>query len=326
VGAALARSGLGKRTALGASALVIGANLPDIDALAYFAGPAADLEWRRGWSHGVLALTVLPFVLAGALLLVHSLSRKRRRWSTPLPMAPGQLLLLSFIAIISHPFLDSLNTYGVRWLMPLSGEWFYGDTLFIVDPWVWLALSVGLFSSLRRQKKKHAAPGTPARQALGLVILYIGTMALSAWEARRIVFREITSGFGAAAEGAMVGPVPVNPFVREFVVEQGEHYRVGTFQWFPTPAVDLNAVVTYPRGGPSHPAISAAADTPLGRRFLGWARYPTFAIESLGGGRALVHVVDLRYARKPGDRFGAVSIPVTLSASSPLSGQALTPK
>ena len=74
VGAALARSGLGRRTALGATALVVGANLPDLDVLAYFDGPAADLEWRRGWTHGVLALVVLPFVLTALLLLL-------RRWS-----------------------------------------------------------------------------------------------------------------------------------------------------------------------------------------------------------------------------------------------------
>ena len=40
VGAALSRSGLGRRTALGATALIVGANLPDLDALAYFDGPA----------------------------------------------------------------------------------------------------------------------------------------------------------------------------------------------------------------------------------------------------------------------------------------------
>ena len=116
----------------------------------------------------------------------------------------------------------------------------------------------------------------------------------------------------------MVGPVPFNPFVREFVVEQGEHYRVGIFRWFPTPTVDLNAVATYPRLRPSHPAVPLAVDTPLARRFLNWARFPTFEVEQQGQGHALVHVVDLRYAREPGARFGTVSIPVTLSGEASL--------
>jgi hypothetical protein len=71
-------------------------------------------------------------------------------------------------------------------------------------------------------------------------------------------------------------------------------------------------VTSYPRQRPPHPAVSLAAASPLGRRFLGWARFPTFEVEELAEGRVMVHVVDLRYARAPGDRFGAVSIPVTL--------------
>lgn len=227
-------------------------------------------------------------------------------------MAPGQLLLLSFIAILSHPLLDTLNTYGVRWLMPFSGEWFYGDTLFIVDPWVWLALSVGLYYSGRRQKAKPVEVAKPVRLAIGAVALYAGAMALSGMEARRIVTHQVATGTGAVVHDAMAGPVPLNPLVRTFVIVQEGHYRVGTFRWLDRPQVDLSQVLTFPRGRPSHPAIAAAAQSALGRRFLGWARYPTFEIQEVSRGRFLVHVVDLRYARRPGDGFGSASIPVTL--------------
>jgi inner membrane protein len=313
-GAALAGSGLGKRTALGASALVIGANLPDLDVFAYFAGPAADLEWRRGWSHGVLALAVLPFLLTGALLLFHRASKRRRQWRAPSVALPKQLLLLSFIAILSHPVLDALNTYGVRWLMPFSGEWFYGDTLFIVDPWVWLTLALGLYYRARRTRARRAEAevARPTRLALGGVTLYAGAMALSGLEARRIVTQEVATVSGATAHDAMAGPVPLDPMVRTFVIEEEEQYRVGTFRWLNRPHVDHTAVLTFPRRRPLHPASALAAESTLGRRFLGWARYPTFQIEELGPNRFLVHLVDLRYARGPGERFGAVSIPVTL--------------
>ena len=311
MGAALARSGLGKRTALGASALVIGANFPDLDVLAYFGGPAADLQWRRGWTHGILAQAVLPFLLTGALLLFHRAVVHRRRWS-PLPaLAPRQLLLLSFIAILSHPILDSLNTYGVRWLMPFSGQWFYGDTLFIIDPWVWLALGIGLFSTARRQKSRRASVARPIQLALGAVTLYVAAMAVSGRAARRIVGRETAPGSGAV-HGVMAGPVPLNPLVREFVVEQEGQYRAGTFRWLRRPHTDRDELRTYSSGRPSHPAISLALETALGRRFLGWARYPVFEIEEMGSGRFLVHIIDLRYAREPDADFGTVSIPVTL--------------
>jgi inner membrane protein len=280
--------------------------------VAYFAGPAADLEWRRGWTHGVLALALLPLLLTLALLLVHWATGWWRRWSGSASVSAGQLLLLSGIAVLSHPILDTLNTYGVRWLMPFSAEWFYGDTLFIIDPWIWFVLTVGVVSSVRRHKTKRHSRRAPAWQALGLVTIYAAAMALSARQAGRTVRREITMKFGMPVEGAMVGPVPFNPFVREFVVEQGEHYRVGTFRWLSTPTVDLNGVASYPRKRPSHPAVSMAADTPLGRRFLGWARFPTFDVEQLTEDQMVVHIMDLRYARVPGERFGTVSIPVML--------------
>jgi inner membrane protein len=292
--------------------LIVGANLPDLDALAYFDGPGADLEWRRGWSHGVLALAVLPFLLTGLLLLLHRCGRRLSKWSTPSAMQPRQLLLLSFIAILSHPVLDTLNTYGVRWLMPFSDRWFYGDTLFIVDPWVWLALASGVYVSRGHERSRRSSGTRPAQVALTAVALYVGAMALSSVAAARIVANEVSSLSGKPVQATMAGPVLLQPFVREFVIRQEGAYRVGTFRWLERPHVHQAKVLTLPGGRPAHPAVLSAAESPLGRRFLGWARFPTFEVEETGPEQYLVHIIDLRYARAPGDRFGAVSIPVSL--------------
>ena len=61
------------------------------------------------------------------------------------PARAGPLLALAALAVLTHPTLDWLNNYGMRWLMPFDGRWSYGDALFIVDPWVWLALGGVLF-------------------------------------------------------------------------------------------------------------------------------------------------------------------------------------
>ena len=307
---------MGRRTALGATALIVGANLPDIDAISYFAGPAADLEWRRGWSHGVLALATLPFALTGALLLLNRWVRRPARWATSASVEPRELLLLAFVAILSHPILDSLNTYGVRWLMPFSGRWFYGDTLFIVDPWVWLVLALGVYVSRRRERFQRASSARPARIALAAVTLYVGAMAISSLAAGRIVADEVSSMSGKSVQATMAAPVPLQPFMREFVTQQESEYRVGTFRWLERPQVNRAEVLTFPRGLPAHPAVLPATRSLLGRRFLGWARFPTFEIEQVGPTQYLVHVIDLRYARGPGDRFGAVSIPITVPTAS----------
>ena len=137
-GAALAETRLSNSTPLAAPALILGSNLPDIDALTMLVDPDLALAVRRGWTHGVLAVAVLPVVLTLALLL---LDRALARWRGREPEARvGPLLGLSTLAVASHPALDWLNTYGVRFLMPFDDTWFYGDALFIVDPWVWLIL------------------------------------------------------------------------------------------------------------------------------------------------------------------------------------------
>jgi inner membrane protein len=283
---------------------VVGANLPDVDVLAYLWGPGADLAFRRGWTHGVLALALWPFVLAGAVILLDRGLLRLHRASLPSGVRPGQLLLLSCISIWSHPALDALNTYGVRWLMPFSGRWVYCDTLFIVDPWLWVALGLGVTLSRLR-----ASTG-PARVSLWLAFGYAAAMAVGAVAARRIARAEMAALSGEPVRRLLVSPVPVNPFRRRVVAELEKVYRTGEFRWLTDPHVDRASVRVYPKGPKDYHAVRRAASTTLGRRFLGWARFPTYRVEKTGGGGVTVHIVDLRYADRPEVSFGAVSIPV----------------
>ena len=139
VGASLASTRLGRTTRLAGPALVIGANLPDIDVLAFVAGGDAALGFRRGLTHGVPALVLLPALFAAMLWL----------WGRWRPGPPGSRLSgpwltgLCYLAVVSHPVLDWLNTYGMRWWMPFRDTWYYGDSVFIMDPWLWLLLGAG---------------------------------------------------------------------------------------------------------------------------------------------------------------------------------------
>ncbi len=143
VGATLSQTGLRKLTPLATATLVIGANLPDIDGVMSFFGSDASLYYRRGHTHGILAQLLLPLFLTSVILAFDHWVR-RRRHPEKSPAKPLHILLLSYLGVISHPFLDWLNTYGVRLLMPFSERWFYGDTLFIIDAWLWLLMSVSV--------------------------------------------------------------------------------------------------------------------------------------------------------------------------------------
>jgi len=150
-GMALAAAGLRRATPLAATALFMGVNAPDVDVFVGFGPEFEQLAFRRGWTHGVLALVLWPFVLTGVLLAWDRYVRLRRRPGAA-PARAGPLFALTALAVVSHPALDWLNNYGLRWLMPFSGQWFYGDALFVIDPWVWLLLGGAAFLTFSKSK------------------------------------------------------------------------------------------------------------------------------------------------------------------------------
>ena len=150
LGAALAQTPLRQKTAYASAALIIGANLPDIDGLAMLADSDTALLLRRGWTHGIAAILLLPLVLTGLLVLWNRFTKHTSRVESP-PLDIRALLGLSYLAMATHPSLDWLNNYGMRWLMPFDGNWFYGDAVFIVDPWIWLLLGGSVFLSHSRR-------------------------------------------------------------------------------------------------------------------------------------------------------------------------------
>lgn len=305
VGAALAESGLKRRTALGSATLMIGANFPDIDVLAIVFGN--DLGFRRGLTHGIAALVVLPFLLTGIMLLWH---RRRGRSDAPAPRA-GALLLLSALSIATHPVLDWMNTYGMRWLMPFSGGWSYGDALFIVDPWIWAALTLGVLVSRRRRRKfAYAEHGRvwdriPARVALIAVTLYIVGMVAASGVAHDATLRRL-SHRGVYPRYLMVDPVPVNPLRRRVVYMTESHYVVGNFSFQGTTVSDPVDSIEINR---ADPLAQAAAETPEGREFLGWSRLPFFVIER-GRDSAVVRIADARYTRGVVDSWASARVVV----------------
>jgi len=143
-GATLSATGLKRTTPCATATLILAANAPDVDIVTQALGPYSALALRRGITHGLPAMVVLPFVVTGLVILWDRRVRQRRGTNTP-PVRPAALLGLSFLGVATHPALDWVNTYGMRWFMPFDPRWSYGDAIFIVDPWMWLVLGGALF-------------------------------------------------------------------------------------------------------------------------------------------------------------------------------------
>jgi inner membrane protein len=288
---------------------IVGANLPDVDGLIYvFGNGGVDaLAFRRGWTHGVLAMAVLPLVLAGVMLAFDRFGRRGLRPEKPAALWKP-LLLLSAITVLSHPLLDFLNTYGVRFLAPFSWKWFYGDALFIIDLWVWIALAVGIFLSGRRRRRETPNPERPARAALLLSGAYVVSMMLSGVVGRIAANRSVPG-----SERRMVGPVPVNPFRRQLVLDFGETYRYGALEILPRPGIEVSPEVD-PKGA-DDPLAREAAATDQGKKFLMWSRFPIFRVEREPDGAARVSIADARYPPFHGSWASTVIVLPVTSAS-----------
>ena len=318
-GAALGHAGLASRTRYGMATLMVAANLPDIDVAVFFTG-TLPMSFRRGWTHGVLAQAALPILLAALMWLAD------RAWPRQIPGAPGalraprapalhftQLLLLSYIGLYSHIVMDLLNSYGLRILMPFSGRWFYGDALYIFDPWIWLALGAGVWLSSKARRRGLAAPSRPARVALAGVAIYASLMLASNLWARAVVRDGLARAGRPADTRFMVTPVFVNPFRREVLVDTGDRYEKGQLWFEPTPRFRPSGYGV-DKGFDSIIAAQALA-TPRAQAYLGWSRFPFVVIDrSVAPPRLILN--DYRYSDTTG-RVGWAGLSVRLESTEP---------
>jgi len=256
----MSRAGLNQRTALATSTLVIANNLPDID-VAVFATDTLAMSFRRGWTHGVLAQATLPIALTGAMLVY---DRYRRKSPGDSRAVPSQILLLSYIGVLVHVFMDFTNSYGVRLLMPFSERWFYGDALYIIDPWLYLTLGLGWWLA-----KQHARP---ARIALGIAAIYVAVMLVSNAMARREVAAGLVRAGRPADTRFMVTPVVVNPFRREVIVDVGDRYEKGNLWFDPLPHFRPAGFGVAKRI--DRPEYQSILQQPPARAYLRWSRFP----------------------------------------------------
>lgn len=122
--------------AVAAVSSLIAANLPDADL--FYTGVGGDrlryMLHHRGYSHTIVAALVGAVLVYGAALLVW---RWRER-SGPTQPNSRWLLALLLVSTLSHIMLDFTNSYGVHPFWPFDDRWYYGDAVFIVEPWLWV--------------------------------------------------------------------------------------------------------------------------------------------------------------------------------------------
>jgi inner membrane protein len=144
VGLTSARAGLERLSPYATIVCIASANAADADFVSLLFGDRWTLlQHHRGITHSIIGTVGIGLfipMLAFAIERAGTAIRQRKP-----RIRFGGLLLASMLAAATHPLLDWTNNYGVRPLLPWNGRWFYGDLVFIVDPYIWLLLGVPAF-------------------------------------------------------------------------------------------------------------------------------------------------------------------------------------
>ncbi|HWK52639.1 MAG TPA: metal-dependent hydrolase [Steroidobacter sp.] len=266
VGEVAARVAPGQRSTLPATTrrnlsvtlAAIGSNLPDSDLLySYFDGKISYLLHHRGYTH-----TILIALLLGAATLAITRWWLRRRGLHPSSQDYALLGGVLLFTPLLHIAMDFTNNYGVHPFWPIDNRWFYGDSVFIIEPLFWAAcaplafifktrvarfavlllmvfaialcfltgmvpLPMTVAYSLLVAGMLLIGQRAPANVALGAsVIVWLGSTAMfvmTAQAARSQIDAIAAQQFpGNTLLDRMVTPMPINPLCWEVMILQKE--------------------------------------------------------------------------------------------------------
>ena len=310
VGALLGQMGLKRKTGLAMPTLIIAANIPDIDAVAVLLGGQQHLAIRRGITHGPIAMVVLPLLLWGAMLWFDAWQTRRgKRPEKRLPVHKGWLLALAFIGCLSHPLFDWFNSYGIRLLEPFSSQWFYGDTIFIIDIWLWIALIAGVWISLRRERKGATNWHMPAVGSLVAICAYILANGLITGRAEKATARAVEQKHSFVPSLVVANPVPVQFWKREVLWRDATRFGQGTYSVLSNVVVDDQVGLHQMEGDLTKALVKNDVD---GTAYLFWSRMPVVRIVGKDANQRLT-VSDQRFGNPMVSGRFTVSIPLNRS-------------
>jgi inner membrane protein len=276
-GACLARAGFNRKAAYATAAMIVAADLPDIDTVWSFAGPVAAFQHHRGWTHTFLGVPFEAAAVVGVAWLWH---RWRFRADKP-PAAPVRwtwLYLGALVALLSHLLLDWTNNYGLRPFFPFNPRWYEGSLVFIVEP-VILALLLIAFaapalfgligSEVGARREKLRGRGWAIAALLGIAALW-GWRAIEQQKALRLAGEQDFGG--AQVLRISANPIPINPFKWHLIIETPEFYQLADVDTLRGSITATAADTLYKP--PTTPATVAAKQSWLGRVYLDWSQLP----------------------------------------------------
>jgi membrane-bound metal-dependent hydrolase YbcI (DUF457 family) len=263
-------------------AILLAGTIADLDVLSKFASPAAFLTFYRTYCHSLLAalffslLVTLPFLLRK--------SGPEEKQASPLP-----IFLAALSAAVLHLLMDVCQSIGVELFWPVSSRRFALDWLPRIDLWILGILLAGILLPMLSRlvteeigaKSKGPRGKVGASVALATMILYI--VLRFVLHGNAIAAMESRTYRGESARKAAAFGESGSPFRWHGIVETDSALRDMDVDVGPAASFDPDAAITSYKPEAS-PALDAARDTAVARRFLQTARFPKATVEKSAAG------------------------------------------
>ena len=287
-GLALSRAGLSRWYARPALVLMLAANIPDIDIVTIAGGPFNYFQFHRGITHSIAMAPVMALL---PVLLVCAVGRTMRGWKTA--------YVLSLIGIASHLLLDWTNTYGVRFFLPFSSQWFHLDLNSLTDLWIWGVLILAFLGPLLGRlvsAEIGAKPGAGRGLAL-FALAFIPVYDFGRYLIHQRALETLNSRVYKGGPPIRVAAFPLSagdPFEWSGWVERPEFVMRFSMNLLAEFDPTNGAVIYKPE--PS-PALDAARQAFIIRKFLEFAQYPLWQVTPMADpeGARRVDVRDWRF-------------------------------
>jgi inner membrane protein len=214
LGAAVAISTLGRRTALWKAALWggIAGTLPDLDALVNHGDAILNMVLHRSESHSLFYLTAFSVPLAWGVSRLHGEPQLLTRW-----------WLALWLVLITHPLLDWMTVYGTQLLLPFTNFPYAVGSMFIIDPLYTVPLLVGVVAALVLRQGRGLAW---ARTGLVISTVYLAWSVVAQHKATGQIMALLPEP-GLSSAQVLVTPAPFNTLLWRSVVVTPAHYYEG---------------------------------------------------------------------------------------------------
>ena len=267
-------------------AMLVAGSVADVDSLSKFAGPSLFLTFYRTYCHSLPAALLFSLLVTSPFLLRSSGPTEKQISSLP-------IFIAALAASVLHLLMDLSQSTGMELFWPFSTRRFALDWVAPLDLWILGILLAGILlpalSGLVTEeigaKSKGPRGKVGASLALATIILYfvlrfvLHANALTAMESR--TYR------GESPRKAAAFPESASPFRWHGIVETESALHDFEMEVGPAASFEPDSAITSYKPEPS-PALDAARDTAVARRFLQVARFPKATVEKTPEGFRII--------------------------------------